>query len=208
MGSRACRTWEPSKSRDFIHTPPPCPLPGSQQAPVQLAAGKMLQCLSFPTGGNLGWEQSAGKALPMGSGGEAANASPMPAAGARGQGHLRGPAPAWQLLGDMSPMSTEVRRLGHAVSQHATAQTTATAHPGAEKPLRVGEPSLPLPSPATTGSSRGCSSQDRLPSHLLLRREQAAPDLLPSALQSPCSRTTAAHPLQQPPRSPAKSHRE
>lgn len=36
MGSRACRTWEPSKRRGFIHTPPPCPLPGSQQAHVQL----------------------------------------------------------------------------------------------------------------------------------------------------------------------------
>lgn len=109
-------------------------------------AWKMLPCLSFPTGGNLDWEQSAGKALPMGSGGEAANISLMLATGPWGQGHPRGLAPAW----DMSPMSPEVQRLGHAVSDHTAAP--ATGNQGAEKPRQIGEPSLLVPSPTVTAS--------------------------------------------------------
>lgn len=47
----------------------PCP------AVLPQPAWKMLPCLSFPTDGNLDWDQSAGKALSMGTGREAANRS-------------------------------------------------------------------------------------------------------------------------------------
>lgn len=47
----------------------PCP------AVLPQPAWKMLPCLSFPTDGKLDWDQSAGKALSMGSGREAANRS-------------------------------------------------------------------------------------------------------------------------------------
>lgn len=86
-------------------------------------AWKVFPCLSFPAGGNLDWEQSAGKALPKGSGEEAANISLMPV-----EGTCTSPGALQERVPDVHRAPVVV-----AISQHIAAQATATNTHGAAK---------------------------------------------------------------------------